>query len=206
MTREQEQAAGDTASQILDAAEALAQVRGFNGFSYADVSSELGITKAALHYHFASKAQLGEALIARYAVRFGEALARVDAQVSDASQKLDAYADLYLGVLQGERMCLCGMFAAEYQTLPMPMQTAVVQFFDANERWLTRVLTDGRREGTLRFTGRPSHVARLIVSSLEGAMLVARPYGDIGRFQAAAGHLIASLAVDAPARATGKAR
>jgi hypothetical protein len=52
-----------TAARILDVAERLAQVRGFNGFSYADIAAELGITKAALHYHFASKADLGEALM-----------------------------------------------------------------------------------------------------------------------------------------------
>ena len=40
-----------TASKILDVAERLVQVRGFNGFSYADIAAELHITKAALHYH-----------------------------------------------------------------------------------------------------------------------------------------------------------
>ena len=33
-------------------------------------------------------------------------------------------------------MCLCGMLAAEYQTLPQPMQDAVIGFFDQNESWL----------------------------------------------------------------------
>ena len=66
-----------TAARILDVAEQLVQVRGFNGFSYADIAAELQITKAALHYHFASKADLGEALISRYASRFAEALAGV---------------------------------------------------------------------------------------------------------------------------------
>ena len=52
-------AAADTADRILDSAERLVQVRGFNAFSYADVARELGITKASLHYHFAGKAELG---------------------------------------------------------------------------------------------------------------------------------------------------
>ena len=64
-----------TASRILDVAERLVQGRGFNGFSYADIAAELQITKAALHYHFAGKAALGEALIARYSGRFMGALA-----------------------------------------------------------------------------------------------------------------------------------
>ncbi|MGH3393911.1 MAG: TetR family transcriptional regulator [Streptosporangiaceae bacterium] len=35
------------------------QIRGFNGFSYADVAAELQITTAALHYHFTGKPQPG---------------------------------------------------------------------------------------------------------------------------------------------------
>jgi TetR/AcrR family transcriptional repressor of nem operon len=187
---------GDTASRILDVAERLVQMRGFNGFSYADVAAKLDITKAALHYHFAGKAELGEALIARYAARFADALAVVDAKVADAPSKLDAYAGLYLDVLRNRRMCLCGMLAAEYQTLPRPMQDTVVRFFNDNEAWLKVVLEQGQRDGSLQFAGSSSDAARMIVSSLEGAMLVARPYGDIARFQAAASHLLAGLVPD----------
>jgi TetR/AcrR family transcriptional repressor of nem operon len=183
----------DTASKVLDVAERLVQVRGFNGFSYADAASELGITKAALHYHFAGKAELGEALITRYADRFGAALAAIDAHITDAPGKLDAYANLYLEVLRNQRMCLCGMLAAEYQTLPTPMQQAVVRFFDDNETWLKNVLQQGEQDGTLQVTGPAEEAARVIISALEGAMLVARPYGDITRFQAAAKGLIAGL-------------
>src|SRR3954454_23736387 len=59
----------DTRERILDTAERLLQARGFNGFSYGDVAGELGITRAALHYHHPGKAELGEALIARYTER-----------------------------------------------------------------------------------------------------------------------------------------
>jgi TetR/AcrR family transcriptional repressor of nem operon len=183
-----------TASRILDAAEQLVQVRGFNGFSYADISAELRITKAALHYHFAGKADLGEALIARYASRFAQALAQVDAARGDPGAKLAAYAGLYLQVLRDHKMCLCGMLAAEYQTLPQPMRDAVIGFFDQNERWLEGVLEHGRAEGSLQFAGPARDAARMVVGGLEGAMLVARPYGDIDRFQAAAANLLAGLA------------
>jgi TetR/AcrR family transcriptional repressor of nem operon len=185
---------GDTASRILDSAEALVQVRGFNGFSYADVAGELSLTTASLHYHFPGKAELGRELIARYARRFNAALADIDARVGDAPGKLDAYAGLYADVLRGQRMCLCGMLAAEYQTLPEPMRDEVIAFFDENEAWVETVLAQGLDEGTLAFTGSPREGARLIVSALEGAMLVARPYGDVERFAAAAERLLAGFA------------
>ncbi len=182
-----------TASRILDVAEQLVQVRGFNGFSYADIAAELHITKAALHYHFASKADLGEALISRYASRFASALAGIDASGATSRARLAAYADLYVQVLRDRRMCLCGMLAAEYQTLPQPMRDAVVSFFDRNESWLEVVLGQGREDGSLRFAGSVRDTARMVVSGLEGAMLIARPYGDIARFEAAAANLLLGL-------------
>jgi TetR/AcrR family transcriptional repressor of nem operon len=183
----------NTATRILDVAERLVQTRGFNGFSYADIAAELGITKASLHYHFAGKAELGEALINRYGERFAEALTAIDGSDSDARAKLDAYVDLYAEVLRGQRMCLCGILAAEYQTLPEPMRDAVIRFFDDNEAWLKGVLAQGRRSGTLSFSEPAGQVAQMILSGLEGAMLVARPYGDLKRFKSAADHLLTSL-------------
>jgi TetR/AcrR family transcriptional regulator, transcriptional repressor for nem operon len=191
----QETAVAGTASQVLDVAERLVQINGFNGFSYADVAAELSLTKAALHYHYSGKAALGEALIARYAARFAESLARIDAESSTAPEKLRSYVGLYSAVLRDHRMCLCGMLAAEYQTLPQPMRDAVVRFFDANETWLARVLEAGVGEGSLTFTGSAEDTARMIISALEGAMLVARPYDDLARFDTAAGQLLASLRV-----------
>jgi TetR/AcrR family transcriptional repressor of nem operon len=170
------------------------QQRGYNGFSYADVAAELAVTKAGLHYHFAGKAELGEALMTRYAQRFAAALAEIDAAESSAPEKLDAYAALYASVLEGERMCLCGMLAAEYETLPARMQAVVLRFFDENERWLEGVLEAGRREGSLAFEQTEADAARLIMSALEGAMLVARPFADVGRFETAASALLKSLA------------
>jgi TetR/AcrR family transcriptional regulator, transcriptional repressor for nem operon len=199
--RDGKRQATGTRSRILDSGERLVQVRGFNGFSYADIAAELGITKASLHYHFPSKAELGEALIARYSERFAAALAEIDAQALDAPRKLLAYAGLYTVVLREDRMCLCGMLAAEHETLPTPMRDAVVSFLDDNEIWLGRVLEQGHDDRSLRFDGSARETARSILSGLEGAMLVARSYGDVERFEAGASRLLASLAGAAGAAA-----
>ena len=183
-----------TPERILDVAERLLQTRGFNNFSYADIAKELGITTASLHYHFRGKAELGQALITRYAERFRDALARIDREVPDPPAKLEAYAGLYADVLAGKRMCMCGVLAAEYQTLPKPMRRAVISFFDENQRWLADVVKHGQTDKTLGFTGPPDEVAQTILSTLEGAMLVARPYGDLARFNSTAHQLLAGLA------------
>ena len=184
----------DTSQKILDIAERLVQTRGFNGFSYADIAESLGVTKASLHYHFPAKGELGRRLVGRYEKNFLAALQAIDASGKGAREKLRRYAAIYANVLRDNRMCLCGMLAAEYATLPKPMQKELKRFFDGNERWLGGVLEAGRRAGELEFAGAPREFARLLVGSLEGAMMLARSYGDVARFRAAAHRLIADLA------------
>ncbi len=182
-----------TADQILDVAERLVQTRGFNGFSYADISGEVGITKASLHYHFRTKADLGCRLIERYSEAFRSALGAIESSDVDAPGKLAQYVRLYADVLRAERMCLCGMLAAEHTTLPLPMQDELRRFFDMNEGWLARVVEEGRKAGTLRFDGSAREVAQLLLGSLEGAMLVARSYGDLARFELSSARLLDEL-------------
>jgi TetR/AcrR family transcriptional regulator, transcriptional repressor for nem operon len=183
----------DTGRRALDVAERLVQTRGFNGFSYADIAEALGVTKASLHYHFPSKADLGQRLIERYEAAFLEVLAGIDKAQQGAAQKLRRYAAIYAEVLRANRMCLCGMLASDYATLPKPMRERVRHFFDENEGWLARVLDEGREAGELAFKGTPVELARMIVASLEGAMMLARSYGEPPRFDAAAERVIAEL-------------
>jgi hypothetical protein len=44
-------------------------------------------------------------------------------------------------------MCLRGMLAAEFETLPKAMQTALDRFLHLNERWLVTVAGKGRSGG-----------------------------------------------------------
>jgi TetR/AcrR family transcriptional regulator, transcriptional repressor for nem operon len=182
-----------TTTRILDVAERLLQVRGYNNFSYGDIAGELRITRAALHYHFPGKAELGQALIERYATRFSGALAELDATAPDAAAKLRGYVALYTNVLNDDRMCLCGMLAAEHRTLPDLLQQAVCDFFRANTSWLRKVLEEGCADGNLRCPSTAEATAMMVLSALEGAMLITRLDGDVDRFTATADQLLNGL-------------
>ena len=191
---------GGTASRILDSAEHLVQSRGYNAFSYADVAAELHITKAALHYHFAGKAELGEALLRRYAERFAEALDAIDAEPATGpaqacrlrrpvSRRFATSADV---PLRDARRRVPDPARVDAGTLWSSSSTT------KRPGWRA-ILEQGRQEGTLSFEGSTSEAARFVVAALEGAMLVALPFGDVARFQEATKSLIAGLRSEAPA-------
>jgi TetR/AcrR family transcriptional repressor of nem operon len=183
---------GDTATRILDVAQELAQTRGYNAFSYADIAEQVGIRTASIHYYFPSKSDLGRALIDRYQRTAEGVFAQIDTATDDPRQKLRRYSEMFLHfMLHGERMCLGGILAADILTLPSEIRDEVQSFFDLNEHWLTRILGEGRRAGLLQFTGAPEVEARLLVASLEGALLVARSYGDVERYRELADKVLA---------------
>jgi TetR/AcrR family transcriptional repressor of nem operon len=182
-----------TADRVLDIAEALVQTRGYNAFSYADVSDALGIRKASLHHHYPTKADLGLALVSRYRAAFLGALEHIEEKTGSTSRRLERYIELYGSVLRKNRMCMCGMLAADVATLPKPMRESIADFFTENEAWLTRVLAEGKKRGEIAFDGTPASMASFFVSSLEGAMLVARGSGNLDPFDDVVRHLMARI-------------
>lgn len=179
-----------TAARILDIAERLVQSRGYNAFSYADVAAAVGVQKASLHHHFPGKADLGAALVARYHRAFFDELHAMTAKTRAPAARLKRYVAVYGSVLRRNRMCLCGMLASDVATLPKAMREGLQRFFAENEIWLRGVLEEGRERGELRFDGPAAPVASFIVSSLEGAMLVARGSGKLDRFDRVAERLL----------------
>ena len=180
----------DTKEHILASAQRLVQQRGFNGFSYADVADEVGIRKASLHHHFASKVDLGVALVETYAAQFDGALAGIAHSGASALDKLKAYVGLYRATLEGDRICMCGMLATEALTLDASMLPKLQGFFTRNTEWLAQLLTEGLARGTLTFEGDATDQARAALSMLQGASLVCRSSGDMAAFDRTAAILI----------------
>ncbi|MBY0397073.1 MAG: TetR/AcrR family transcriptional regulator, partial [Thermoleophilia bacterium] len=184
----------DTRETILDVAQELIQTRGYNAFSFRDVSARVGIKSASIHYHFPSKSDLCRALIDRQRADVAAALARIDSEEADPNQKLARYVSVFRATLEmGNRMCLCGMLAADVTTLDPSIVSGLRAAFEDHEAWLEGVLTAGGESGRLAASGRPREEARMLLASLEGAMLLARTFDDPGRFESAADALLARL-------------
>jgi TetR/AcrR family transcriptional repressor of nem operon len=174
-----------TAEQILDLAEMLIQTRGYSAFSYQDISDALGITKASIHYHFASKTDLGIAVVDRYVERFGAALVAIAEDQTRSSMKmLDFYIEPYIGLARTpDRVCLSGALAGEILALPPELRARVDRFFRTHQTWLTGILKRGAVGGEFKLPAPASKVARLIFGALQGALLVKRTTGDTSQLR-----------------------
>lgn len=164
----------DTRASLLSEAEILVRGRGYSGFSYADLAEAVGIRKASIHHHFRTKEDLAGALIEAYEARYDAALAAILGQTGDGVARIEAYGRLYLGGVEQGLGCLCAALAVELETLPDGLRRRIGLFFDKHIAWLAGVLTEGRADGSIRAEIDPQAHARMVVATLEGALLLER--------------------------------
>lgn len=185
----------DTRIALLDSAERAARQRGFDAFSYADLAKEVGIRKASIHYHFPMKADLAFGLIERYAARFTETLAEIEAGHATAAAKLRAYVEVYREALAGgEQVCLCVALSAGRDSLSEPVLAELNRFHADSTAWLEQVFEAGRSDGSISSVGDPAAEAAATLALMEGAQLIARAAKDITLFDQAVAAFLARLA------------
>ena len=165
----------EVAQEILDLAQNLFQERGYNSFSYRDLSKQVGIRTSSIHYYFPTKGDLAKALVVRYREHFKRAFSQINAQASDPKKRLELYLQLFIdGFRSCKRVCLCSMLASDFINLPEGVQKEVKGLFSDNEGWIAGVLEEGRKSGVFEFKGSPERMARIIFSALEGSTISAR--------------------------------
>ncbi|MEB3280058.1 MAG: TetR/AcrR family transcriptional regulator [Lyngbya sp.] len=165
---------GNTAEQILDVAQDLVQNRGYNAFSYADISEQVKIRKASIHYHFPSKDDLVRELVKRYREIFNRIRQQIEQKSDSPKQQLRLFANLYREGLSQDKLCLCGMLTSDWAVLPEAVREEIKQFFSENQTWLAGVLETGCQAGIFHCKTPYEMEAKRILATFQGAQLFSR--------------------------------
>jgi len=158
------------------------QRSGFGNLSFRTLADEVGIKSSSVHYYFPEKSHLAHAVIEKYSREFSLQLEAIGARKLSPIGKLDAFVKIFEDVLKDGRFCLCGMMAAEVDSLDSDSRQALVDYFQCMEDWLTLVIEEGSDGAALDL--KPRTLARAFVSGLEGALLVDRLDGRRDRLRA----------------------
>ncbi|PHQ80309.1 MAG: TetR family transcriptional regulator [Coxiella sp. (in: Bacteria)] len=167
--------------KILKVAEGLIQTQGYNAFSYRDIATQIGIKTSSIHYHFPTKADLAKAVVKNHISSLSINLEDlINDKTKTCCQKLTAFFDAIFAATYAydSRMCLGGMLASDVLTLPESIQHEVREFFRRIEDWLRRLLNQGVESKEYHLNIDVTLEITMILSSLEGALLLARLYQD----------------------------
>lgn len=161
--------------EIIETSTRLIQELGVNGFSYGVLAKELGIKSPSVHHHFRTKEDLVAAVAVDYRNRFASSTEAI--QGSTATERLQAYAQLYADTARADRFCLCGAVASEWLTVGQKPKHEVQQFFGEQLTFIESQLVAGVEVGEFRADLDTPAMAQALLAALEGAMLMSRADG-----------------------------
>lgn len=177
-----EPAMTDKREQLEAIASKAIQRGGVRSVSFRTLADAVGVKSASVHYHFPTKSDLAHAVVAGYTERFEEHLESVARKHRTLSGKLNAFIKVFDEVLADDGLCLCGMMAAELKALDPATKQALKRFFRKAEAWLEATIDAHSDELASSMPGK--HLAKVLMSGLEGAVLLDRVDGGDDRLKA----------------------
>lgn len=159
-----------------------AQRRGLHSLSFRTLAEEVGVKSASVHYYFPTKANLASALIENYTAEFAKQLDTLDSSKRGLKGKLEGFIQIFEDVVTADKLCLCGMMAAEVGTLDDNSRALLKRYFEVAEGWISKVISENRQQ--INVSLKPKKLAKIIVSGLQGAILLDRVDGGLDRLKA----------------------
>jgi TetR/AcrR family transcriptional repressor of nem operon len=159
-----------TNQQILHYAGNFLQCRGYNGFSYSDISRKLGIKNAAIHHYYPQKEDLVATFLEVSRQKFTENIAQIAESGGSAREQLQYYFDYALKEFdEGKSICPPGSVILDFEELPEKVKKQHLLLLDEILTWLSRVLKTGLERGEFSFSDPVDVRADAIFETLLGA-------------------------------------
>lgn len=158
--------------QIIEEANKLIINRGFNAFSYKNITEIIDIKTSSIHYHFPTKTDLGLAVIKKHQLAFDETIART--KNKSPLDKIDKLFLYYKKLAATEKVCIVGALTSDIETLGEPLRKELAAFSDGIIEWITSILHEGSSQGIFKKFSNNKLKAKQIMASLMALVQIAR--------------------------------
>jgi len=158
--------------EIIQLADTLIRQKGYNAFSFYDISDKVGIKTASVHYHFPAKSDLGVAVIEQHIENLNNVIEHYKQKSS--TEKLDKFFSIYANIKKENKVCLVGSLATDFNTLDKKVQQKLKAFSEVMLNWVSNFLEDGRKDNLFDFEGEPRTKALMIISNMLAIVQLSR--------------------------------
>jgi AcrR family transcriptional regulator len=161
-----------TRAGIIQLGDQLIRDKGFNAFSFYDISRELKIKNASIHYHFPTKTDLGVAVLKSHQAKL-HLLIESTASKSPLI-RLNSFLSIYSTINSEGRVCLVGSLATDLHSIDAKIGKELKQFANEILEWVTSILEDGRQQKIFFFGGNPRTKAMLVITNMLASLQLSR--------------------------------
>jgi len=166
----------DTRGKIIQLADNLIRKKGYNAFSFYDISKSVGIKTASIHYHFPAKSDLGVAVIEQHIHHLD--LLKEKFNNKSPIEKLDKFFSIYTSIKNEDQVCLVGSLATDFNTLDKKVKDKLKKFSNNMLDWVSHFLEEGRNNNAFQFEGPARTKAIMIIGNMLAIVQLSRLTGD----------------------------
>lgn len=149
-----------TSERILDAAEEVLRRFGPAKATVVDVARALGVSHGSVYRHYASKAELRDAVAARWLARVSNPLEAIAAEAGPALPRLRRWFDALFAIKRRKVLDDPELFAT-YHAIALESREVVRAHVEHLVGQLTRIIADGAASGEIRVAD-PAATARAV--------------------------------------------
>ncbi len=170
--------------KILASAKELFHEYGFQQTSVDEILKKSGVTKSNFYYHFKSKEELGLIILESFIKQY-EADVLMKTLGNKSLGPLRRLVEFYNSVktfhrdLINPKGCPFGNMAIEMSGSNENVREKLSAFFNSWEKVIEECINEGMRTGDFRSDIHPGVVAQLILSHLEGAIMMVKTHRSI---------------------------
>jgi len=161
-----------TREEIIQLGDQLIRDKGYNAFSFYDISKKLKIKNASIHYYFPTKTELGVSILKDHQEKLD--LLIQSSSDKNSEFKLKAFLSIYSRIKSEDRVCLVGSLATDLKTLEPKMARALKDYSKKILDWVSVILDEGRTRKAFAFEGSPRTKALMIISNMLASLQLSR--------------------------------
>lgn len=163
-----------TRSKLLKEAYLLMCTNGYSAFSYADLATTIGISKASIHHHFPTKEILGEQVILNAYKDTFQKLEEIKTQFTTLDEQIENYMYLFINDSEITQLPLCCSLSSEFENLPFSIQRLTKEYFELQIDWLKQSIISAQNTNEVDNSIDPEDLALTIIKLFEGTSIVNR--------------------------------
>lgn len=150
--------------RIIEEANKLLVEKGYNAFSYKNITEKIDIKTSSIHYHFPTKSDLGIAIIHKHQEAFEHTILKTNEKTPiEKINKLFLY---YKRLVAEEKVCIVGALTSDINTLDEPLRKELLIFTDKIIQWTNSILEDGQNQKVFKILPNSELKAKQIIASL----------------------------------------
>ncbi len=165
--------------KVIDTAQRLMRRYGYKGTGIREILEESRVSRSNFYYHFASKRQLAEAVIAAWKENLQQVFVSIREREPGARQSIELFVQTFIDTQMDDAFAVCpfGRLALELGESEPELHELINGVFDEFHREVARLIQQGIDNGEFKQSTDAEVLANALLVAIQGGIVLSHAQG-----------------------------